>query len=418
MSRVDSNAVLSVVHHNCCALDVHKDKVSAAVIMTREDGTIEENISEFGAFTEDLYLLKAWILEQGCDVVAMESTGVYWRPVHNVLEDACQVILVNARHVRHLPGRNTDVSDSRWLAGLLRHGLVKGSFIPEMHVRQWRDLTRLRKTYVESLSDYKRRVHKLLECANIKIDSIASDLFGVTGRNLMELLVSGEEITLEAVSLCARSRLRGKEKELYKSIKGFFTEHHRFQLVSIFALIDSVENQIAVVHERLSSLLSDRRDKIDHLIQVPGISEISAHALLSEISDTLDQFQSAASLAAWAGLCPGNNESAGKRHSGRSPVRSGHVKTIMVEVAWGAVRKKGSYYREKYYSLRARKGAKKAIVAVVHRILKAVFHVLKFNKPYHELGDAYLIQLNTTSKLQNLQKQAAKLGYSLVPAQA
>jgi len=418
MSRRDSSAVLSVVHHNCCAIDVHKDKLSAAVIMTLEDGSIEEDIMEFRAFTEDLYRLKEWILEHGCDVVAMESTGVYWRPVHNVLEDTFQVVLVNARHVKHLPGRKTDVSDSRWLAGLLRHGLVKGSFIPERHVRQWRDLARLRKTYVESLADYKRRVHKLLECANIKIDSIASDLFGVTGRNLMELLISGKEITLEAVSSCTRSRLRGKEKELYKSIKGFFTDHHRFQLLSIFALIETVEDQIAVVHKRLSSLLTDRRDKISNLIQVPGISEVSAHALLSEISDTLDQFQSAASLAAWAGLCPGNNESAGKRHSGRSPVRSGHVKTIMVEVAWGAIRKKGSYYREKYYSLRARKGAKKAIVAVAHRIIKAVFHILKFNRPYHELGDAYLIQLNTTSKLNNLQKQAAKMGYSLVPAQA
>jgi transposase len=418
MSRKDCNAVLSVVHHNCCSLDVHKDKISAAVIMTLEDGSVEEDIMEFRAFTEDLYRLKEWILEHGCDVVAMESTGVYWRPVHNVLEDTFQVVLVNARHVKHLPGRKTDVSDSRWLAGLLRHGLVKGSFIPERHVRQWRDLARLRKTYVESLADYKRRVHKLLECANIKIDSIASDLFGVTGRNLMGLLVSGEEITFEAVSRCTRSRLRGKEKELYKSIKGFFNDHHRFQLVSIFALIETVENQISVVHKRLSSLLTDRRDKIDKLIQVPGISEVSAHALLSEISDTLDQFQSAESLAAWAGLCPGNNESAGKRHSGRSPVRSGHVKTIMVEVAWGAIRKKGSYYREKYYSLRARKGAKKAIVAVAHRIIKAVFHILKFNIPYCELGDAYLIQLNKKSKLQNLQKQAAKMGYSLVPAQA
>lgn len=418
MSRTDSNAVLSVVHHHCCGLDIHKDKVSAAAIMTHEDGTIEENISEFGAFTDDLERLKGWILEQGCHVVAMESTGVYWRPVHNVLEDTCQVILVNARHVKHLPGRKTDVSDSRWLAGLLRHGLLKGSFIPEKHVRQWRDLARLRKTYVESLADYKRRVHKLLESANIKIDSVASDLFGVTGRNLMDLLVSGKEITLEAVVRCTRGRLRGKEEELYKSIKGFFTGHHRFQLVSIRTLIESVEKQIAVVHERLSTLLSDRREKVDQLMQVPGISDVSAHALLSEIGDTLDQFETAASLASWAGLCPGNNESAGKRHSGRSPVKSGHVKTIMIEVAWGAIRKKGSYYREKYYSLRARKGAKKAIVAVAHRILKAVFHVLKFNRPYHELGDAYLIRLNTSARMQNLQKQAAKLGYMLVPAQA
>jgi len=418
MSRVDSNAVLSVVHDHCCGLDIHKDKVSAAVIMTHEDGRIEENICEFGTFTEDLYCLKEWILEQGCHVVAMESTGVYWRPVHNVLEDTCQVILVNARHVKHLPGRKTDVSDSRWLAGLLRHGLLRGSFIPEKHIRKWRDLARLRKTYVESLADYKRRVHKLLECANIKIDSVASDLFGVTGRNLMDLLISGKEITLESVFRCTRGRLKGKEEELFKSIKGFFTEHHRFQLVSILALIESVEKQIAVVHERLTILLSDRREKVEKLMQVPGISDVSSHALLSEIGDTLNQFQTAASLASWAGLCPGNNESAGKRHSGRSPVRGSVVKTIMIEIAWGAIRKKGSYYREKYYSLRARKGSRKAIVAVAHRILKSVFHVLKFGRLYHELGEAYLIQLNNKARLHNLHKQAAKLGYMLVSAQA
>jgi transposase len=418
MSRRDSNAVLSVVHPHSCGLDIHKDKVSAALIMTHEDGTVEENISEFGTFTEDLYRLKEWILDQGCHVVAMESTGVYWRPIHNVLEDTCQVILVNARHVKHLPGRKTDVTDSRWLASLLRYGLLKGSFIPEKHIRRWRDLARLRKTYVESLADYKRRVHKLLECANIKIDTVATDLFGVTGRKLMDLLISGEEIKLETVSGCTMGRLKGKAEELYKSIKGFFTEHHRFQLVSILTLIESVEKQIAVVHERLSTLLSDRREKVEQLMQVPGISDVSAQALLSEIGDTLDQFKTPASLASWAGLCPGNNESAGKRHSGRSPVKGSIVKTIMIEITWAAIRKKGSYYREKYYSLRARKGFRKAIVAVAHRILKAVFHIIKFNRPYHELGESYLIQLNNKARLHNLHNQAAKLGYKLVSAQA
>lgn len=300
----------------------------------------------------------------------------------------------------------------------MRHGLLKGSFIPEKHVRQWRDLARLRKNYVESLGDYKRRVHKLLESANIKIDSVASDLFGVTGRNLMDLLVSGREITLDEVLSCIRGRLKYKEDELFKSIKGFFTEHHRFQLESIRTLIESVEKQITVLHERLSTLLSDRREKIEQLIQVPGISDVSAHALLSEIGDTLDQFQTAASLASWAGLCPGNNESAGKRHSGRSPVRGSIVKAIMIEIAWGAIKKKGSYYREKYYSLRARKGSRKAIVAVAHRILKAVFHVLKFGRPYNELGEGYLIQLNNKARLHSLHKQAEKLGYMLVPAAA
>jgi transposase len=404
------------VHHSCCGLDIHKDKISAASIRTCEDGRAIENICEFGAFTDDLYRLRQWLLDQDCHVVAMESTGVYWRPVHNVLEDTCQVILVNARHVKHLPGRKTDVSDSRWLAGLLRHGLLKGSFIPAMHVRQWRDLSRLRKTYVDNLSDYKRRVHKLFECANIKIDSVVSDLFGATGRNLMNLLASGKEIAVEDVAQCTKGKLKSKADELFRSIKGFFLDHHRFQLVSMLAVIDSIEKQIALVHAKLTSLLSEHNAKIERLVEIPGISNVSAHALLSEIGDTLDQFKTAASLASWAGLCPGNNESAGKRHSGRSSVRGSIVKTIMVEIAWGAVRKKGSYYREKFYRLRTRKGSKKAIVAVAHRILKAVFHIIKFDIPYRELGEEYLVQLGAKSRLNNLNKQAQKLGYILVPA--
>jgi transposase len=348
----------------------------------------------------------------------MESTGVYWRPVHNVLEDLIQVILVNARHVKNLPGRKTDVSDSRWLAGLLRHGLLRGSFIPGKHVREWRDLSRLRRVFVDSLSDYKRRVHKLFESANIKIDSIASDLFGVTGRNLIDILVSGKEIMLEDICSCTRGRLKGREDELFKSIRGFFTEHHRFQLVSILTLIKTVETQITAMHDRLRGLLSDRKDKIKMIMEVPGISNVSVYSVLSEIGDTLEQFETSSAITSWCGLCPGNNESAGKRHSGRSPVKSNHLKTIMVEVAWGAVKSKGSYYREKYYSLKARIGSRKAIIAIARRILKAIFHILKYGVPYRELGEQYLINLNHEARLKNLSKQAAKLGYAVVPLTA
>jgi transposase len=415
MSRSKSSAILSVVHHNCCGLDIHKDKILAALVITEDDGGVSEEIREFGAFTDDLYQLKQWLLDAGCHVVAMESTGVYWRPVHNVLEDLIQVILVNARHVKNLPGRKTDVSDSRWLAGLLRHGLLRGSFIPGKHVREWRDLSRLRRVFVDSLSDYKRRVHKLFESANIKIDSIASDLFGVTGRNLIDILVSGKEIMLEDICSCTRGRLKGREDELFKSIRGFFTEHHRFQLVSILTLIKTVETQITAMHDRLRGLLSDRKDKIKMIMEVPGISNVSVYSVLSEIGDTLEQFETSSAITSWCGLCPGNNESAGKRHSGRSPVKSNHLKTIMVEVAWGAVKSKGSYYREKYYSLKARIGSRKAIIAIARRILKAIFHILKYGVPYRELGEQYLINLNHEARLKNLSKQAAKLGYAVVP---
>lgn len=418
MSRGNDNEILSIVHQVCCGLDVHKEQISATLLMNRENGILREEVQEFGTFTDDLYKLREWLLENGCPVVAMESTGVYWRPIHNVLEDMCEIILVNARHVKHVPGRKTDISDSRWLAGLLRHGLLRGSFIPERHIREWRELSRMRKKYVQNLSDYRRRVHKLFESANIKIDSVVSDLFGVTGRNLIDLLVCGHDITLSDVQACAKGALRSKTSELFKSIKGFFTEHHRFLLRSMLDVMKLLERQIERVHKRLDKLLSKRKDKIRMLTEIPGIDEVSAHAILSETGDTLEQFGSAAALASWAGLCPGNNESAGKRHSGKSPVRKHHLKTIMTEVSWGAVKKKGSYYREKYYRLKARRGSKKAIIAIAHRIMKAVFVVLKYGTPYRELGEDYLIRHNLEGRLRNLTKQAAKLGYTLVPANA
>lgn len=418
MSRGYNNEVLSIMHQVCCGLDVHKEKVSATLLMDMGDGMLREEVKEFGTFTDDLYELREWLLENKCPVIAMESTGVYWRPVHNVLEDMCEVILVNARHVKNVPGRKTDISDSRWLAGLLRYGLLRGSFIPKRHIREWRELSRMRKNYVQNLSDYKRRVHKLFESANIKIDPVASDLFGVTGRNLIDRLARGHEITLSEVQACARGALRVKTSELFKSLQGFFTEHHRFLLKSMLDIIKLLERQIERVHRRLGKLLSKRKEKIRMLMEIPGINEVSAHAILSETGDTLEQFNTAAALAAWAGLCPGNNESAGKRHSGKSPVKKHHLKTIMTEVSWGAVKKNGSYYREKYYRLKARRGPKRAIIAIAHRIMKAVFVVLKHGTPYRELGEDYLIRHNREGKLRNLTKQAAKLGYNLVPATA
>ena len=225
------NGIVSVVHPICCGLDVHKEKISACLIMSSVFGGQRVEVEEFGTFTDDLIRMRSWLVEYDCPIVAMESTGIYWRPVHNVLEGYMEVILANARHIKNVPGRKTDISDSKWLAGLLRHGLLKGSFIPPREVREWRDLTRLRRTYVESLGDYKRRTHKLFESANIKIDSVVSDLFGVTGRNLMNLLAEGSsEISLEQMQSCLRGKLKAKREELFRSIQGFFTDHHRYLL--------------------------------------------------------------------------------------------------------------------------------------------------------------------------------------------
>ena len=247
-----------------------------------EQGEEQYEIKEFGTFTNDLLEMKKWLTENNCPVLAMESTGVYWRPVHNVLEGFMEVILVNARHIKNVPGRKTDIGDSKWLAGLLRHGLLRGSFIPPKEIRQWRELTRLRRTYTESLADYKRRVHKLFETANIKIDSVASDLFGVTGRNLIFLLCNDAELSLSNIKQNARRGLKAKSKELHQSIQGFFEGHHRFQLVGKMETITIFEKRISEITERMDRLTAGHQDLLNRLDEIPGIDKKSSKSILEK----------------------------------------------------------------------------------------------------------------------------------------
>ena len=416
MTRGDDSRIIGIVHPICCGLDVHKESISACVIFPDKDGIDQYDIKEFGTFTDELMRLRLWLLDHECPVVAMESTGIYWRPVHNVLEDAFRVVLVNARDIKNVPGRKTDIGDSKWLAGLLRYGLLKSSFIPPQDVRQWRDLTRLRKKYVQSVGDYKKRTHKLFESANIKIDSVVSDLFGVTGRNLMHLLVTDRErLTLSDIQFCVRGKLKGKEAELFRSIQGFFTDHHRFILNELLSTIDTLEAQIEALDHEIRCAMKEHDPLLDRMKKAAGIADVSSREILAEIGPTLDTFPNAASLASWSGLCPGNNESAGKRKSGRSSVMKHHLKTIMIEVAWAAVKKKGSYFKDKYYRLKARRGAKKAIVAIAHRILLGIYHVIKDGVDFRDLGEGYLTLRNKSQKVFHLRKQALALGFDLVP---
>lgn len=414
MTTKKDSTVLSVVHPVCCGLDVHKKKISACLLGTGEAAdTIL--IREFGTFTDEIEQLRAWLAEHECPIVAMESTGVYWRPVHNILEGEVEVILVNARHIKNVPGRKTDIEDSRWLAGLLQHGLLRGSFIPAKDIRHWRELGRSRRKNTEAIGDYKRRVHKLFESANIKIDSVVSDLFSMTGRNLISRLLSGTfTLSLTDVQECARGRLRDKTQELYRSIQGFFEEHHRFLLAGMMRILKTLEQENEEISARMKELMQAQQDLLNRLDEVPGISELSAQYVLSELGPELDTFPSSAALASWAGLCPGNNESAGKRKSGKSPVKKHHLKSIMIEIAWAAVKKKGSYYRDKYWRLRYRLGPKKAIVAIAHRIVKALYAIIKHGERYKELGEDYLAQRSNVNKLAKIRKEAKVLGYDLV----
>jgi len=372
---------------------------------------------EFETFTDDLFRLKEWLMERECPVVAMESTGPYWTPIHNILEGFFQVILVNARHMRNVPGRKTDLSDSRWLAGLLRHGLLKAAFIPPKYQRQWRDLTRMRNKYQQTVGHFKRRVHQLFQQANIKIDSVLSDLFGLTGRNLMKLLTSKKATpSLSEVEQCLRGSLKAKRTEVYRSIQGFFEKHHRDMLALMLETIEKLESQVKELDHRIVQAMRTYQGKMDLLDEIPGISDISGPAVLAEVGPTVEAFPNADALSSWCGLCPGNNQSGGKRFSGKSRVRKNRLKTIMIEIAWPAIKKKGSYYRAKYYALKARLGPKKAIVAVAHRILKAIYHVIKYDTPFKDLGEAYLLEKNKDAKIRYLTRQAALLGFELVPA--
>lgn len=418
MTKKAHSTNISVMHPVCCGMDIHKSVITACLITLNALGQPEYEIREFSTFTGALFLLKDWLLENKCPIVAMESTSVYWRPVHNILEGHFEVVLVNARHMKNVPGRKTDTEDSKWLADLLRHGLVKKSFIPPKEVREWRDLTTLRKNFTRTLGDEKRRVHKLFETANIKISSVVTDLFGVTGRNLMDLLCKKKnKITLEDIEKCAKGSLRSKAEELLQSIQGFFEDHHSFQLKMLLKTIALYEKQIESITARLSKLMSPHRELLDRLDEVYGINTVAAQSIISHIGTTLKDFPSEHALASWCGLCPGNNESAGKRRSGRSPVHKHPFKEIMIEVAWSAIRKNGSYYKEKYYRLKTRRGAKRAIVAVAHSILKGLYHIIKYGESFVDIGVGHFEEKKNAAKLYRLKKEAKKMGLELVPSE-
>ncbi len=415
MAHEHYNQSVSIVHPVCCGLDVHKKKISACLLYELDKEVVIE-IKEFGTFTRELLDLKNWLLEHKCPVVALESTGVYWRPVHNILEDFVQVVLVNARHYKNVPGRKTDVSDSQWLAELLRFGLLKASFIPPSEVREWRELVAMRNHFVSTESNFRRRVQKVFETANVKVDSVVSDLFGVSGRNLINLILSipTEEIQHEEVLKCLHGRLRPKVDELFDAVQGFITDHHRFLIYEYLDIVDDCREKIQKIEEKLTKIMAPHQKVLNLLREIPGVELVAAMGILARLGPTLDAFPNSASLCSWAGLCPGNNESAGKRHSGRSPVHKHPLKTLLVEIAWAAIKKKGSYYKDKYYRLKSRRGAKRAIIAIAHKILKAIYHIMKEGVHYEELGEDYLGKRNMDAQLARLKKMAERYGMELV----
>jgi transposase len=376
---------MHVVHSHCCGLDVHKQTVVACVLIVNQDGEVLTQTRSFGTMTADLLALGDWLVSLGATHAAMESTGVYWKPVFHLLEGRVELMLVNAQHIKRVPGRKTDVKDAQWIAELLQHGLLKASFVPPPQVRELRDLTRQRTILVRERATVINRVQKVLEDANIKLASVASDSLGVSGRAMIEALIGGEEDPGKLAEL-ARKRLRNKIPELRKAMQGRVTDHHRFQLKMLLRQLDQEEALIAEYDERIAQAMAPFEEVAARLRTIPGVSQKSAEVIVAEIGTDMTRFATSGHLASWAGLCPGNNQSGGRRFSGRTTRGNQWLRTMLVQVAWAAVHAKKTIFRERYGRLAKRIGKKKALVAIGHQILSLIHLLLKQGTDYREVS--------------------------------
>jgi len=403
---------MEVTYKRCCGLDVHKETVVACLLI-REGGKVLKEIQTFLTMTVDLVVLHDWLKAHQVTHVAMESTGIYWRPVFNLLEEDFTVLLVNAAHIKTVPGRKTDVKDCEWIADLLSHGLLRGSFIPPEPIRDLRDLTRYRKSLSDERVREVNRLQKFLEAANIKLSSVATDVMGASGRAMLEALASGGTDP-QALSELAKGRLRKKLPELKKALEGRFRPHHRFMVSEILTHLDFLDESIERVSQEVSIRIVPFSPKVDLLDLIPGIDQRVAEGVLSEIGVDMSCFPTDGHAASWAGLCPGNNESAGKRKSGKTRKGDRWLRRYLIEAAWAATRKKGSYLSALYHRLVVRRGKKKAIVAVAHRLLVIIYHMLKDHGTYRELGSDHFNKLNAAYVRRHHVKRLESLGFKVI----
>jgi transposase len=395
-----------------CGLDVHQATVVACLLVILKNGRVQKQMRTFGTTTRELVGLREWLLSQGCTHVAMESTGVYWKPVYAILEGALELVVANAQHVKKVPGRKTDVKDAEWIADLLCHGLLCSSFVPPKPIRELRDLTRYRRKLVESQATERNRLLKLLETTNIKLSSVATDVFGVSGRLMLEALARGEATPQEMAEL-AKRKLRKKIPELELALEGKMEPHHRFLLDLQLRRLDAAEQDLAALEQQIQQKLVPYTKELSLLQEIPGVDWTLAAVIIAELGVDMSVFHSVSQLASWAGVCPGNNESAGKRKSGRIPKGNVYLKTALVEAAHAAARAKGTYLKDKFYRLKARRGHKRAVVAVAHKILIAIYHMLVQQVCYNDLGDLYLDNLNRQHLTRNLVHRLERLGYAV-----
>ena len=377
----------------CCAgLDVHKESVEACVRRMEPTGRLHQQTRHWPTMTRDLVAMSDWMAAQGVTHVAMESTGVFWKPIYNILEGRFTVLLVNARHLKQVPGRKSDIRDCQWIAQLLQHGLLKGSFIPPRAQRELRDLTRHRVQLVEEKTRTVNRLHKVLEDANIKLASVASDILGVSGRAMLEALIEGQENPIQLAEFAQR-QLRGKIPELEKALQGHLTEHHRFMLRLLWKQLAQQEDLIAELDSKIEEQTRPFGDEIERLDQVPGVDRRVAEVVLAEVGADMKPFGTHRHLASWAGMSPGNEESAGKRRRRRITPGNRWLKRTLVQAAWAASHTKNAYLASQYRRLAGRRGKKRALIAVGHSILVIFYHLLKSRTRYADLGGDFFDRL-------------------------
>jgi transposase len=406
---------MDVVFERCAGIDVHKRTVVVCRLAPDTQGQSVAQTQTFGTTTADLLRLSDWLAEGGCTHVGLESTGEYWKPVYNLLEGTFTVWLLNAQHIKAVPGRKTDVKDAQWIADLLRHGLVRPSFIPPQPQRELRDLTRYRTTFVRERATLVNRVQKVLESTNLKLSSVVSDVMGVSSRAILAALLAGEADPTVLAGL-AKGQLRKKRPQLQQALQGQLRQQQSFVLTELLAQIDSLEETIARFDVQIQDACRSQDDAaqvVALLDTIPGIAEGTAQLLVAEIGTDMSRFPSAAALAAWAGLAPGNNESAGRQRSGRTRKGNVWLRTALVQAAQAAARMKHTALAARYRRIAARRGAKKAVIALAHSLLVIAYHVILRRQPYHELGEDYLQQMEPEARAHRLVRQLSHLGFEV-----
>jgi transposase len=412
---------MEVVNARCAGIDVHKRMVMAHARLAEGPAPLRK-VMEFGTFTQDLLAMRDWLHELGVTHIAMESTGVFWRPLYNVLEDEFEILVCNAHHIKNVPGRKTDVKDAQWIADLLAHGLLKPSFVPGPPQRALRDLTRARSQYVAQRARLSNQIQKLLEECNIKLSSVASDVLGVSGRAMLAALAAGQDDS-KTLANYARRSLRKKLPQLGLALQGRMRSHQRTLLREHLNQVESLDRSIRALESAIDETLKQEPNSpFESAVAViqthPGIAETSARAIVSEIGADMARFGSAERLCAWSGMAPGNHQSAGKRLSGKTLKANRYLRSILVEVAQSAANQKGTYSSALYARLAARRGKKRALIAVGHSVLRSLYYMISNGQPYKELGANHFDELNRTRIVRRLTQRASSLGFELRPALA